>query len=50
MNVSSLSGAAALYAARPPEAMERGPERDADADDRAKAAAPRATPASASTC
>lgn len=45
MNVSSLSGAASLYAPRPPEAAERGPERDRDADDRAPAAPAKAAPA-----
>ncbi|HJV40285.1 hypothetical protein [Caulobacter sp.] len=38
MNISSATGARPPIAAQPPEALERGPDRDADADDRAPTA------------
>ncbi|MBQ1559707.1 MULTISPECIES: hypothetical protein [Caulobacter] len=45
MNVSSLSAVRPQMAVRAPEALERGPDRDGDADDGGKTAAIKAAPA-----
>lgn len=45
MNISSATAATQLMAMRKPEAAERGPDRDGDADDGARAAPAKATPA-----
>ena len=45
MNISSSTAATMLIAMRKPEAIERGPDRDGDADDGARAAPVAAKPA-----
>lgn len=44
MNISSATAAVQLTAMRKPEAAERGPDRDGDADDGARAAPVAAKP------
>ena len=45
MNISSATAASQLMAMRKPEAAERGPDRDGDADDGARTPPPSAKPA-----
>lgn len=45
MNVSSAPSVMSQAAMRPPEATERGPDRDGDGDDQARAAPAKAAPA-----